>query len=82
MLTIEYHHQFLKTIAKIKDESRKQQVKKQIKKIIDKPTIGKPMRYARKNTREVYIGSFRLAYAYVKQEKTIIFLALYHKDKQ
>jgi len=40
------------------------------------------MRYARKGTRESYIGSYRLAYAYMKNENKLIFLEFYHKDEQ
>ena len=82
MLTVEYTDNLLKTIHKIKDTVQKENIKKQIKKIIQQPEIGKPMRYARKGTRELYIGSYRLAYAYIKQEKKIIFLELYHKNSQ
>jgi mRNA-degrading endonuclease RelE of RelBE toxin-antitoxin system len=82
MLTIEYPDSILKTINKIKDSIIKEQVKKQINKILENPEIGKPMRYARKGTRELYIGSFRLAYAYLKKERKIILLDLYHKDEQ
>jgi mRNA-degrading endonuclease RelE of RelBE toxin-antitoxin system len=82
MLTVEYSDNLLKTIKKIKDNTVKEQIKRQIAKILEKPEIGKPMRYARKRTRELYIGSFRLAYAYLKKEKKIIFLDLYHKDEQ
>lgn len=82
MLTVEYSNNVLKTISKIKDSIIKEQVKKQIKKMLENPEIGKPMRYARKGTRELYIGSFRLAYAYLKKEQKIILLDLYHKDEQ
>ena len=83
MLTVEYTDNLLKTIQKIKDTTQKDSIKKQIKKkIIQQPEIGKPMRYARKGTRELYIGSYRLAYAYIKREKKIIFLEIYHKDIQ
>ncbi|MCK4348095.1 MAG: hypothetical protein KAW47_05710 [Thermoplasmatales archaeon] len=51
MLDVEYSDVLLKTISKINDESIKQRVKKQIEKIVEKPDIGKPMRYSRKNTR-------------------------------
>ena len=40
------------------------------------------MRYVRKGTREVYAGSFRISYAYIKEEAKLIFLDVYHKDKQ
>ena len=82
MLTVEYSDELLKIIRKIKDLSLKEKIKKQIKKIIEQPQIGKPMRYSRKGTREIHIGSYRLAYAYIKEKNRIIFLDLYHKDKQ
>ena len=82
MLTVEYSNNVLKTISKIKDSIIKEQVKKQIKKMLENPEIGKPMRYARKGTRELYIGPFRLAYSYLNKEQKIILLDLYHKDEQ
>jgi mRNA-degrading endonuclease RelE of RelBE toxin-antitoxin system len=82
MLNIGYEDNFLKTVSKIKDNSIKEQVKKQIKKIIENPEIGKPMMYDRKGTRELYVSPFRLSYCYLKHENKIIFLELYHKKKQ
>ena len=82
MLKVDYSADLLKTIKKIKDASLKEKIKKQIKKIVEQPEIGKPMRYARKDTREMYIGSYRLAYAYNKDKNKLIFLDLYHKDEQ
>jgi len=82
MLKVEYSDDLLKIIQKIKDAPQKEKIKKQIKKIIEQPEIGKPMRYARKGTREMYIGSYRLAYAYIKDKNKLIFLDLYHKNKQ
>ena len=82
MLEIEYKNNFLKRIRKIKDNSVKEHIKKQVKKIIENPEIGKPMRNVRKNTREVYLKSFRLSYAYIKNENKMIFLDFYHKDRQ
>lgn len=80
MLEIEYSPDFLSLLRKIKNNADKEKVKKQIKRIIENPDISKPMRYARKGTREVYLGSFRLSYAF--EENKLIFLDLYHKDKQ
>jgi len=82
MLMVEYSDNLLKIILKIKDTSQKEKIKKQIKKIIQQPEIGKPMKYARKGTRELYIGSYRLAYAYIKDKNKLIFFDLYHKNKQ
>ena len=67
---------------KIKDATTRQRVEKQLSRIVGNPEHGKPMRFARKGTREVYVGSFRLSYAYLKEEGKIIFLDLYHKDEQ
>jgi len=73
---------FLRKLSKIKDKSFREQVDKQIKKIADNPKIGKPMRYKRKRTRELYLGSYRLSYAYLLEEDKIVIINLYHKDFQ
>ena len=73
---------FQKFIEKTKDNSFKEQVKKQIEKIINNPEIGKPMRYDRKGTRELYVGSFRLSYTYHRDKDILEFLEIYHKDEQ
>ena len=81
-MIIDRTDRFIKTFSKIKDSAIKKHVTKQIQKIIAIPEIGKPMRYARKGTRELYVSPFRISYAYLKEENKIIFLDLYHKDKQ
>jgi mRNA-degrading endonuclease RelE of RelBE toxin-antitoxin system len=71
---------FEKDFRKIKDKVLKEKVIKQISKIRDNPELGKPMRYDRKGTRELYISPLRLSY---KMEGNIVYiLALYHKDEQ
>jgi mRNA-degrading endonuclease RelE of RelBE toxin-antitoxin system len=82
MVTVAYDPHFEKTLRKIKDVQLKDRVKQQILKIIGDPAVGKPMRYCRKQTREVYIPPFRLSYFYDRDADTIVFLALYHKDEQ
>jgi len=82
MLTVDYKKDFLKKIGKMRDKTFKERVKKQIRKILDEPESGKPMRYSRKGTREIYAKPFRLAYAYEKSKNKIIFLDIYHKDEQ
>ena len=77
-----FHKNFQDIFYKIKDGSFKIKVKKQIRKIIENPEVGKPMKHDRRGTREVYITPFRLSYAYIKEENKIIFLDLYHKKKQ
>jgi mRNA-degrading endonuclease RelE of RelBE toxin-antitoxin system len=82
MVTVACHPHFEKAIRKISDARLKERVKQQIRKIINNPTAGKPMRYCRKQTREVYIPPFRLSYWYDKRRDTVVFLALYHKNRQ
>lgn len=82
MVEVKYDSYFKKKISKIKDSSLKNQVIKQIEKIIYNPEIGKPMKYERKGTREVYIKPFRLVYSYDKEVLVILFLDLYHKKEQ
>ena len=81
-MLVEYKKDFLKQISKIKDLTFKEKIKKQVEKIVENPEIGKPMRYERKETRELYLAPYRLAYAYIQKEDKLIFLEIYHKDKQ
>ena len=64
MTLVDYKPEFLKILSKL-DNSVKKKVKKQIEKIIQNPEIGKPMKYSRKDTREVYIPPFRLSYVFL-----------------
>jgi len=75
-------HPSKKRIRKIRDKRTKERLKAQIIRIVADPEIGKPMRYSRKGTREVYIPPFRLSYYYDREDDLIVFLALYHKDDQ
>ena len=82
MLSAILHPSFAKVLSKIRDNSTKERIYKLLAKIQKNPEIGKPMKYERKGTREVYISPFRLSYAYLKEENKIIFLDLYHKNMQ
>ena len=82
MVNVIYDEHFQRIISKIKDQEVQKNIKNKIKKIIENPEIGKPMRNVRKGTRETYSGSFRLSYAYHKEKDTIEFLDFYHKDEQ
>ena len=72
---------FKKAFEKL-DKSYKEKVEKQIRKIIENPLVGKPMRYNRKSTREVYVPPFRLSYSYFNIKDEIFIYELYHKKKQ
>ncbi|HRZ85190.1 MAG TPA: type II toxin-antitoxin system RelE/ParE family toxin [Candidatus Paceibacterota bacterium] len=82
MVKIVFDKQFEETFCRIKDKSLKERLIKQFEKIRQNPEIGKPMRFNRKGTREVYVGSFRLSYIYHIEQRIIEFLDLYHKDMQ
>lgn len=82
MLKIEYKPEFLKAIEKIRHQDVKEKIKKQVEKILENPEVGKPMRYGRKGTRELYVIPYRLAYAYDPAREELIFLEIYHKDEQ
>ncbi len=80
MVEVIFDPLFKKDFKKIKDKFLKDKVIKQASKIKNNPEIGKPMRYDRRGTRELYISPLRLSY---KVEGDIVYiLALYHKDEQ
>ena len=80
MTKIFFGERFERSFNKVKDKTTREKILKQIKKISVNPSVGKPMRNLRKDTRELYIKPFRLSYSYSKDE--IIILELYHKDSQ
>ena len=82
MVTISFGDDFEKTFKKIKNADLKEKLIKQFIKIKENPEIGKPMRYTRKGTREIYVPPFRLSYLYEQETNKIILLDLYHKDEQ
>ena len=64
------------------EKSMKIKVLKQVNKIVENPEIGKPMRYERTHTRELYIKPFRISYSWDSGLLVILFLDIYHKDNQ
>jgi mRNA-degrading endonuclease RelE of RelBE toxin-antitoxin system len=82
MVKVVFAEHFKRVVSKIKDASVREQLEKLIYKIAGSPETGKPMRYDRKGTREVYAGSFRLSYLYDQKTETLYLLDIYHKDKQ
>jgi len=82
MVKVFFNEKFQHIFSKIKNRLLKEKIIKQIEKLKINPEIGKPMMHERKGTRELYSKPFRLSYSYIKHEKRIILLDLYHKDKQ
>ncbi len=64
MVKVSFNPSFKSTLSKIKNKSLKKKILKQISKLKETPEIGKPMKYARKGTREIYISPYRLSYIY------------------
>ena len=81
MVEIRFDKKFTTIFSKL-DNFMKQKIIKQIQKISENPVIGKPMRYDRKNKRELHIKPFRLSYIYSTQENHVYILDLYHKKRQ
>lgn len=79
---VERDRNFISALKHIKDKDLKIRIWKQVQKIVENPEVGKPMRFGRKGTRELYVSPFRLSYEYVQDENKIILLDLYHKDEQ
>ena len=82
MVKISFDSTFKLTFSKIKDKALKTRILKHISKIKDNPEIGKPMKYVRKGTREVYVSPYRLSYIYDRNKEIIVILDIYHKDEQ
>jgi len=54
---------FERELRKLRDGAVKNRVKEQIEKILDNPETGKPLRFALKGERSIYVPPFRLIYA-------------------
>lgn len=82
MVRVIFDDKFQNVFYKIKDNLLKEKIKKQIRKIVNNPEVGKPMRNVRKGTLELYIEPFRLSYVYHVEKETVEILDFYHKKKQ
>lgn len=82
MVKVLFEFRFERKFKRIQNSGLKNKILKQITKIGENPEVGKPMRYSRKSTREVYVGSYRIMYKYYREKDIIIFCDFYHKDNQ
>ncbi len=82
MVEVIFEEKFKHLFSKIKDSLTKEKIIKQISKIKENPEIGKPMKYSRKGTRELYVPLFRLSYMYDYANQIVYILDFYHKDRQ
>lgn len=79
--SIRQSSEFLKMFNRL-DKKFQKRILRIIRKITVNPRTGKPMRYDRKGTREVYLKPYRFSYIYYQKENVITLLDIYHKKKQ
>lgn len=63
----------------LKDALLKERIKKHIEKIVERPEIGKPLKYSLKGERTIYIKPYRLIYSFAND--TLILLRFEHRKK-
>jgi mRNA-degrading endonuclease RelE of RelBE toxin-antitoxin system len=68
---------FERELRKLRIEALKGRVKDQIEKILDNPETGKPLRFALKSERFVYVPPYRLIHA--MQGETLYLLRFEHR---
>ncbi len=78
MVDVIYTEKFEREFKKA-DFSIKEKIRKQIKKIIENPEIGKPLRYNLKGERTIYVKPFRLIYSF--SNNTVYFLRFEHRKE-
>ncbi len=81
MAKLTFNEHFKKKVDRL-DSQLQRRIFFTLEKISINPYVGKPMRYARKGTREVYLGHFRLSYEYFSQTDEAVITDFYHKDEQ
>ena len=77
MVKITLSRKFIKDIKNL-DKFQKNKIEKQIKKIIQNPSVGKPLKYKR-GERSLYVKPFRLVYVLKIDE--IVLLKFDHRKK-
>ena len=74
-----FTNSFERAVKKLKDAALKERIKRQIEEIIEKPNIGKPLRFQKKGERTVRVPPFRIIYAL--EGDTIYLLDFDKRDK-
>jgi mRNA-degrading endonuclease RelE of RelBE toxin-antitoxin system len=68
---------FERELRKLRDKTLKERAKDQIEKKLDNPETGKPLRFALKGERSVYVPPYRLIHA--MQGETLYLLRFEHR---
>jgi addiction module RelE/StbE family toxin len=74
---IVYTEKFERDTRKIRDNSLKEKLEKQIRKVAESPDFGKPLRYGLKGERTIRVSPYRLIYAV--QGDRLILLRFEHR---
>lgn len=75
---IVWTQRFEQEFKKIKDRATQDKIEKQIMKIKNNPSFGKPLRYNLKGERTVYVKPYRLIYAV--EGNRLILLSFEHRN--
>ena len=78
MVKVTYTDKFEREFRKA-DSSIKEKAVKQIKKVIEDPETGKPLRYDLKGERTIYVKPYRIIYSFFNNE--IQFLRFEHRGE-
>jgi addiction module RelE/StbE family toxin len=76
---IVYTQKFERDVGKVRDSSLKERLEKQIRKIVEDPESGKPLRYGLKGEWTTRIKPYRLIYAV--QKDRLILLRFEHRKE-
>lgn len=77
--SIVYTQKFERDVRKIRDNSLRERLEKQIRKISENPEFGKPLRYGLKGEWTIRVKPFRLIYAV--QGDRLILLRFEHRKE-
>jgi len=74
-----FANNFERAVRKLNDNAIKERIKRQVAEILERPDIGKPLRFDMKGERCVYVPPFRIIYAV--QGNTVYFLDFDKRDR-
>ncbi len=77
-MDILFSEEFKRDFQKIKDQSTRLKIIKQLKKLSEMPEAGKPLKYEWKNHRSVRVPPFRIIY---RLEKNVIIINCFDHRK-
>lgn len=77
MVRLLWTQKFEQEFSHVKDSATREKILKQIRKIHERPDIGKPLGYSLKGERTIYIKPYRLIYSFAND--TLILLRFEHR---